>query len=102
MKSDFTFIDDITVGTKSVIQKNYKCEIFNLGNNRSEKLMDLMKIIEDELSIEALIDFEPMQPGDVKETYADIEKSMRKLKFNPKIRLSEGISKFVSWYKDYI
>ena len=101
MKRDFTFIDDIILGTKSALEKNYKCEIFNLGNNKNEELMDLIKVIEDELSIEAIIDFLPMQSGDVIETYANIDKSIEKLKYNPKISINDGIPKFINWYKKY-
>ncbi|MDB9884254.1 SDR family NAD(P)-dependent oxidoreductase [Candidatus Marinimicrobia bacterium] len=101
MKRDFTFIDDIIVGTKSAIEKNYNCEIFNLGNNKNEKLMDLISILENELSIKAKIKFLPMQSGDVKETYADLRESSKKLNFKPEISIYEGIPKFVEWYKDY-
>jgi UDP-glucuronate 4-epimerase len=101
MKRDFTFIDDIINGTKSAIEKNHKCEIFNLGNNKNEELMDLIKVIEDELSIEAIIDFLPMQSGDVIETYANIDKSIEKLNYNPKISINDGIPKFINWYKKY-
>ena len=101
MKRDFTFIDDIIVGTKSAIEKNYNCEIFNLGNNKNEKLMDLISILENELSKKAKIKFLPMQAGDVNETYADIRKSSKKLNFKPKISIYDGIPKFIDWYKDY-
>ena len=101
MKRDFTFIDDIISGTKSAIEKNYNCEIFNLGNNKNEKLMDLILLLEQELLKKAKIKFLPMQPGDVKETLADIKKSRKKLKFNPKISIYEGMPKFIRWYKDY-
>ena len=75
MKRDFTFIDDIIHGTRAAVKKNYLCEIFNLGNNKTEKLMDMIKLIEKELGKKALINFKPMQPGDVKESYADIDDS---------------------------
>ena len=54
MKRDFTFIDDIILGTKSAIEKNYKCEIFNLGSSKNEELMDLIKTIEYELAKKAI------------------------------------------------
>ena len=102
MKRDFTFIDDIIKGTKSAIEKNYKCEIFNLGNNKNEQLMDLIKILENELSKEAIIKFLPMQPGDVIETYANIDKSIEKLNFKPKISIQDGIPQFINWYNNYL
>ena len=101
MKRDFTYIDDIILGTKSAINKNYKCEIFNLGNNKSEKLMDMINIIEKEIGLEAIINFEEMQPGDVKETYADIKKSEEMLNYSPNTSIYEGLPKFVRWFKNY-
>jgi UDP-glucuronate 4-epimerase len=101
MKRDFTYIDDIILGTKSAINKNYKCEIFNLGNNKSEQLMDMINIIEKEIGVNAKIDYQDMQPGDVKETYADINKSKEMLNYSPRISIYEGIPKFVKWYKNH-
>jgi UDP-glucuronate 4-epimerase len=101
MKRDFSFIDDIIKGTKSAIEKNYKCEIFNLGNNKNEHLMDLIKLLEKELSKKAIIKFLPMQSGDVRETYADIQKSSKKLNFKPSVSIKDGIPQFIKWYKDY-
>jgi UDP-glucuronate 4-epimerase len=101
MKRDFTFIDDIILGTKSAIEKNYKCEIFNLGNNKNEELMYLIKVLENELSKEAIIEFLPMQPGDVIETYANIDKSIEKLNYKPKTSIHDGIPKFIDWFKNY-
>ena len=99
MKRDFTFIDDIIMGTRLAIDNNYKCEIFNLGNNKSEQLMDMIALIEKELGKQAIIDFQPMQLGDVKETSADIDHSIKMLNYSPKTSIELGISKFVHWYK---
>jgi len=101
MKRDFTYIDDIIAGTRSAIDKNYKCEIFNLGNNKSEELMDVIRIIESELSQKAIIDFQPMQPGDVRESFSDINHTKNKLDFQPKTSIVDGIPKFIDWYKKY-
>ena len=101
MKRDFTFIDDIILGTKSAIKKNFKCEVFNLGNNKNEELMKLIYLIEEELSKKAKIKFMPIQSGDVIDTFADIKKSNAKLNNIPKTSLKEGISIFIKWYKDY-
>ena len=101
MKRDFTFIDDIILGTKAAIEKNYSFEIFNLGNNKTVKLLDFIKVIENKLNKKAIINFQQMQLGDVKETYADIQKSKEKLGFEPKISIYEGIPKFIDWYKNY-
>jgi len=101
MKRDFTYIDDIILGTRAALEKNHKCEIFNLGNNKSEKLMDVVGIIEKTLGEKAIIDFQPMQPGDVKESFAEISKSNKMLNFNPKTSIDEGIPLFIKWYKHY-
>ena len=101
MTRDFTFIDDIILGTKAAIEKNYRFEIFNLGNNKGVNLLDLIKIIEDKLNKKAIINFQQMQPGDVKKSYADISESEKKLGFKPKISINEGILKFIKWYKSY-
>ena len=101
MKRDFTYIDDIISGLRAAIDKNYRCEIFNLGNNKSENLMNFINLIESELKIKAEIKFKPMQPGDVKETYAEISKSTNMLSYNPKISIEDGMKKFIVWYKKY-
>tara|TARA_B100001250_G_scaffold32052_1_gene26215 strand:+ start:5662 stop:6615 length:954 start_codon:yes stop_codon:yes gene_type:complete len=101
MKRDFTFIDDIIDGTMAAIEKNYECEIFNLGNNKSENLMDVIKLIEDALRLKALINFKPIQPGDVLETYANIEHSQQKLNYQPKINIDQGIQYFTDWFRSY-
>ena len=101
MKRDFTYIDDIINGIRASIDKNYKCEIFNLGNNRSEELMHIVSSIENSLGKKALIDFKPIQPGDVKKTNANIDKSKKLLGYAPTVNVDSGIKKFISWYKDY-
>jgi len=101
MKRDFTYIDDIILGTRAAIENDFKCEIFNLGNNKSEELMDVIKILENELDKEAIIDFKPMQPGDVKESFSDITYSKEKLNFDPQTSINIGIPKFIKWYKNY-
>ena len=83
MKRDFTFINDIIAGTRSAMGYNYSCEIFNLGNNKSEELMDMISIIEDNLGIKAKLNFQPIQPGDVADTFANIDKSTNKLIYKP-------------------
>jgi UDP-glucuronate 4-epimerase len=101
MKRDFTYIDDIIAGTRSAIDKNYKCEVFNLGNQKSEQLMDMIALLEKDLGKNANIDFQTMQLGDVKESFADINKSIEKLNFKPTINIEVGISKFIDWYNNY-
>jgi UDP-glucuronate 4-epimerase len=99
MKRDFTFIDDIISGTRAAINKNYKCQVFNLGNNKSEQLMDMIALIEKVLGRKAKIDFQPMQHGDVKESFANIEKSVDMLNYKPTTNIDVGIGKSINWYK---
>tara|TARA_Y100001958_G_scaffold145286_1_gene123895 strand:- start:553 stop:1524 length:972 start_codon:yes stop_codon:yes gene_type:complete len=101
MKRDFTFIDDIISGIVSSINNNHQYEIFNLGNNKSENLMDIVSIIENKLGKKAVIDFQNMQPGDVQKTYADIEIAKNKIGYDPKTSVSIGLEKFIDWYLEY-
>ena len=101
MERDFTYINDIISGTRSAIDKNYPCEVFNLGNNNSEDLMEMVGLIESEIGKKAEIQFEGMQPGDVKRTFADIEHSKQKLNYMPTTKIVEGIPKFIEWYLTY-
>ena len=101
MKRDFTYIDDIVDGVVSALDRPFKYEIFNLGNSETVELMTLIEILEEISGKEARKNFLPIQPGDVPATYADISKSKRMLKFNPKTSIRTGVEKFLSWYKDY-
>ena len=98
---DFTYIDDIIKGTVTAIDLNYNCEIFNLGNNSSKSVLDLVYLLEEVLGKKAIIKFTDLQPGDVKITYADIEHSRKKINYNPTTKLSKGITSFIEWYKSY-
>ena len=101
MKRDFTYIDDIVDGIISSIKMNYNYEIFNLGNSSSKPLLDVVSIIEKKIGKKAIINFKPMQLGDVKNTYADIEKSKKMLNFLPSTNLEVGLNKFLTWFIDY-
>ena len=101
MERDFTYIDDIINGTRAAIDKNYPYEVFNLGNNNSEDLMEMVGLIESEIGEKAEIQFEGMQPGDVKRTFADIKHSQEKLNYTPTTKIVEGIPKFIEWYLEY-
>jgi len=101
MKRDFTYIDDIVSGTKSAIEKNFLCKIFNLGNHKSEKLMDVIDLIEKKIGMIADIELLPMQLGDVKESFADISESTQLLGYHPATNVDVGIEKFIDWFKEY-
>jgi UDP-glucuronate 4-epimerase len=101
MKRDFTYITDIISGVLSALDKNYSHEIFNLGNSKTVELNHFIEVIEKNLGKKAQRNNMPLQPGDVPETYADISYSRKKLGFEPKVDIEEGIKNFISWYKDY-
>jgi UDP-glucuronate 4-epimerase len=98
MQRDFTYIDDIIDGTIAALDLESPYELFNLGNHKPEKLMAMIKILEDLLGKKAKKILAPMQPGDVLTTYADIEHSQSRLGFQPKTSLKAGLKKFVEWY----
>ena len=109
MRRDFTYIDDIVSGIVAVLNKSAAVavkqdiphQVYNLGNNRSEQLMDYIGLIEQNLGKEAEKIMEPMQPGDVEESFADIDISKKDLGYDPKTPISEGLPKFIQWYKEY-
>ena len=105
MWRDFTYIDDIVDGVIRALDRPASGtpphKIYNLGNHKSEKLTDFIAAIEQALQKKAIIRLEPMQPGDVPATYADIESSRRELGFAPSTTMAVGIPKFVDWYKDF-
>ncbi len=101
MQRDFTYIDDIIFGLRKSIDKNFSCEIFNLGNNKKENLMDMISLIEKNIGKEAIINFKDLQPGDVENTYACIDYSKEKLGYLPKTDIEKGIPKFIDWFLEY-
>jgi UDP-glucuronate 4-epimerase len=105
MWRDFTYIDDIVNGVVRVLDRpatgTPPHKVYNLGNHRSEKLTDFIAGIEQALQRKAIVTLEPMQPGDVARTYADIDASRRDLGFEPATPISAGIPKFIAWYRDY-
>ncbi len=101
VERDFTYIDDIIDGVKAAARNNYSNEIFNLGNNKKEKVLTLVKYIESRLGIKADIQYQSLKPGDVKSTNADISKSKKMLKYQPKVYLKKGINNFIDWYFNY-
>lgn len=101
MRRDFTYIDDIVEGTVAALDRRVPYEIFNLGNSSSVELMDFIGALEEELGKKAEKNMMPIQPGDVPETSADIEKSRQLLGFSPKTSVKVGIRNFVAWYREY-
>jgi len=102
MERDFTYIDDIVQGILGALKKNISNhKVYNLGNSNPEVLLEFVELIEKTLNKKAQKKLLPIQPGDVSKTFADITESKKDLKFSPKTKISEGIPKFISWYKDY-
>jgi UDP-glucuronate 4-epimerase len=105
MWRDFTYIDDIVQGVVRALDRPAQgappCKVYNLGNNKVEKLTDYIALIEQSLQRKAVMQMEPLQPGDVPKTSANIETSQRELGYEPTTPISVGIPKFVDWYKGY-
>lgn len=119
MERDFTYIDDIVDGVYKVIFKvpegdfNWSSDnpdpatsycpyrVYNIGNNKKEKLLKFIQILEDCLGKKAEKNFMPMQPGDVQATYANVDDLIRDFDYKPDTSLETGVEAFVKWYKDY-
>jgi UDP-glucuronate 4-epimerase len=107
MRRDFTYVDDIVSGVVGCLDRPPQTNqgaphrVYNIGNHRSENLMDFIAILEKACDRKAVIKFEPMQPGDVKDTYADIEATTRDFGFKPTTPIEVGLPRFVDWYRAY-
>lgn len=103
MKRDFTFIDDIVDGiVRTVEAANLpRYDIFNIGNHRSERLMDVIDVLADALGVKPKLEMLPMQPGDVPATFASVEKLHKAVGYEPKTTIREGIPVFAEWYRKY-
>ena len=104
MARDFTYIDDIVQGTIAAHDRPPGPGVhrtYNLGNHHPERLLDFIAVIERILGATATKQLLPMQPGDVAESYADIEAARRDLGFEPKTAIETGLNNFVTWYKEY-
>jgi UDP-glucuronate 4-epimerase len=109
MKRDFTYIDDIVTGVLAAldhpapsVQGAPPHRVYNIGNHRAEPLLRFIEVIEKAVGKKAKIDLKPMQPGDVKETYADVTAIQRDLGFAPDTPIDVGIPRFVDWFKGYM
>ena len=116
---DFTYIDDIVEGVIKTLDNpatsnldwnsnqpdpassKAPWRIYNIGNNKPVKLMDYIDALEKTLGKKAKINFLPLQPGDVPDTYANVDNLKKKFNYKPSTTVIEGVSNFVEWYKDY-
>lgn len=108
MYRDFTYIDDIVKGVENILcnpperdAKGAAYTLYNIGNNKPEKLMDFIAALEKCLGKSAVKEYLPMQPGDVYQTYADVSDLINDYDFKPDTTIEEGLAKFVAWYREY-
>lgn len=108
LSRDFTYVDDIVAGTVACLDSPPVAEgnqpphkVYNIGNNTPVPLMEFIATLEEALGRKAVQELLPMQPGDVKETYADIDPMRRDFGYEPRTQLREGVARFVAWYKDH-
>lgn len=98
---DYTYIDDIVEGINCAINHINGYQLFNLGESNVITLNHLVKTIENTLNKNAILNRQPMQPGDVTKTYADISKAKSEIGYDPKFDFETGIKEFVKWYKSH-
>ncbi|WP_298999802.1 NAD-dependent epimerase [uncultured Tenacibaculum sp.] len=105
MERDFTYIDDIVEGVKRVIEKSVEnrelYKIYNIGNNDSVKLLDFITQMETSLGKKATKEMLPMQMGDVKRTWANVDGLISNYEYKPQVKVAEGVRRFVQWYQEY-
>lgn len=119
MRRDFTYIDDVIGAVLRVIERvpapdsswsgdrpdpassAAPWRLYNVGNNKPLEIMRVVELLENELGRKAVKELVPMQPGDLPETYADIDDLIRDVGFRPEFTIEEGVRRFVAWYRDY-
>jgi UDP-glucuronate 4-epimerase len=119
MVRDFTYVDDIVEGVVRVLAQpaapnanwdgghpdpatsSAPYRIFNIGNSQPIKLMRYIEVLEQCLGKKAVINFQPMQPGDVLETWADVSELKKSVGYRPSIQIEDGVRQFVEWYLEY-
>jgi UDP-glucuronate 4-epimerase len=108
MRRDFTFIDDVVGAIGRLVAhvptgdaEHAPAKIYNVGNHKPEDLLHVVSVLEKELGLEAVKTMLPMQPGDVPETFADVDDLMRDVGFKPDTSIEEGIRQFVVWYRGH-
>ena len=118
-RRDFTYIDDIVEGVIRVLDRpappnpewsgdnpdsatsKAPWRVYNIGNNNPVELMDYIEALEDSLGIEADKELLPLQPGDVPDTYADVDDLVREFDYKPSMSVREGVRNFAQWYKEF-
>lgn len=119
MRRDFTYVDDVVesivrlVGRPAASDPNWSGDkpdpgsssapwrVYNIGNNNPVDLLDVVELLEKSIGKKAIRELEPMQPGDVPATYADVDALMKEVDFKPSTPIAEGIARFIAWYRAY-
>jgi len=119
MRRDFTYISDVVEGFVRVIDRvptgdsswngdrpdpassRAPYRLYNIGNNNPVELLELIRVLEDALGKKAVIQLVELQPGDVPETYADVDDLRRDVGFKPGTPIEEGVARFVKWYREF-
>lgn len=113
MQRDFTYVDDVVAGILQAARRptangessdsnsRGRCQVYNIGSSNPIELCELVSTLETCLGVEAKVQFLPHQPGDVLDTYADIESSKRDFNYRPRVTLRQGVERFVEWYRGY-
>jgi len=101
MQRDFTYVDDIVEGTLRVLDRPAGYKIYNIGNHQPVALLDYIRTLESALGRKAKLEMKPMQPGDVKATYADTALLRAAVGFAPATPLAEGLARFAAWFRQY-
>ena len=101
MQRDFTYIDDIVEGTLRVLDQPVRNAVYNIGNHQPVGLLDYIAALERAFGKQAKLEMKPMQPGDVKATYADTSALRAAVGFAPSTSLETGLQRFASWYRQY-
>ena len=101
MQRDFTYVDDIVEGTLRVLDHPQRYAVYNIGNHQPVALLDYIAELERALGKKARLEMKPMQPGDVKATYADTTALERAVGFAPSTPLAQGLQRFAAWFREY-
>lgn len=96
---DYTYIDDIVDGVLAALDRPAAYEIYNLGRSNPVSLRRMIAVIEEVTGRQAVIDRQPLQPGDVRTTFADITRARERLGYEPKVEFEEGVRRFVEWFR---
>jgi UDP-glucuronate 4-epimerase len=97
-RRDYTYIDDAVDGTVAALFREHGFQIYNIGESQTISLGELIRAIEEQAGKKAILEYLPEQPGDVRQTFADIRKAKEQLGYNPQTKIREGLARFVQWY----